>query len=73
MTLTWMSCYIHVHALYSVGERAQNHAVNGVPTSHMMVSMALTNQRRSSQGRKTSYGTERDVDLSTARSQNIKG
>ena len=32
-----------------------------------MVSMALTNQRRSSQGRKTSYGNERAVDLSTAR------
>ena len=55
-----------------------------VPTCHVMVSMALTNQRRSSQGRKTAYGNERAVDLSTARlsgavdkskarSQNIKG
>ena len=38
-----------------------------VPTCHVMVSMALTNQRRSSQGRKTAYGNERAVDLSTAR------
>ena len=38
-----------------------------LPTCHVMVSMALTNQRRSSQGRKTSYGHERAVDLSTAR------
>ena len=35
-----------------------------VPTHHVMVSMALTNQRRSSQGRKTSYGTERALDRS---------
>ena len=44
-----------------------------IPTCHVMVSMALTNQRRSSQGRKTSYGNERAVDKSKARSQNIKG
>ena len=37
------------------------------PTCHVMVSMVLTNQRRSSHGRKTSYGTERALDLSTAR------
>ena len=43
------------------------------PTCHVMVSMALTNQRRSSEGRKTSYGNERAVDKSKARSQNIKG
>ena len=37
-----------------------------VPTCHVMVSMALTNQRRSRQGRNTSYGAERALDLSTA-------
>ena len=42
-------------------------SVLAVPTCHVMVSMALTIQRRSSQGRKTSYGNERTVDLSTAR------
>ena len=39
-----------------------------IPTCHVMVSMVLTNQRRSRYGRKTSYGTERALDLSTARS-----
>ena len=47
--------------------RGGRHVEASVPTCHVMVSMALTNQRRSSQGRKTSYGDERAVDLSTAR------
>ena len=38
-----------------------------VPTCHVMVSMALTNQRRSRQGRNTSDGAERALDLSTTR------
>ena len=56
---------VKVLALNSKKKTRHGCADEFVPTYHVMVSMALTNQRRSSQGRKTSYGTERA--LSTAR------